>query len=187
MRKMPVPVDAINRRELEDRADVTPAQLIAELRLVGPKAIRTRRNLPGFIRALRIPALPMPGKMSMAYLVDVVYPRDQWMHRMDLCRATGQDWIANPDHDRRLLDLIIRDMTYTPAGGYAVALNVTGPLNAAYRFGHSEPAAEIDIDFIELNRRASGRTSADEALASAQVRGDESVARAFLDACEVLY
>lgn len=187
MKEADVPVDAINRREVEDRADKTPRQLIDELRLVGPKAVRNRKRLPGLLRRIRIPAKPMPGKMSMAYLADVVYSRDQWMHRMDLCRATGKAWVSNPAHDRRLMDLIVLDMAETMDGKYAVLLNVTNGLNASYRFGSGEPRAEIDIDLTTINRRSSDRINAEEALDLAQVRGDRDLALEFLRDCEVLY
>ena len=39
-------VDAMNARQLADRAGCTPGELISELRSVGPKAIRTRQRLP---------------------------------------------------------------------------------------------------------------------------------------------
>lgn len=185
--KTDVPVDAINRRELEDRAGQTPAQLIAELHAVGPKAVRNRRNLPGLLRRLHIPAKPMPGTMSMAYLTDVIYPRDQWMHRMDICRATGKPWTSNPDHDLRLLDLIIRDMAQQMAGRYPVALHITGPLQAQYHFGAGAPRTTITIDLFTLNRRASGRITAEEAAQAAQINGDEALAHEFLHHCEVLY
>jgi uncharacterized protein (TIGR03083 family) len=187
MRTTDVPVDAINRREVEDREGMTPRQLIDELHRVGPKAVRTRRNLPGILRSIRIDAKPMPGKMSMAYLVDVVYPRDQWMHRMDICRATGKTWVANPDHDRRLLDLIMLDVAKTLAGRLAIVVNITGALTTSYRFGTGEPEAEIDMDFIEFNRRSSLRTTTDEAMQITTVRGSEAVARDFVENCLVLY
>lgn len=187
MKDADVPVDAINRRELEDRADKTPQQLIDELREVGPKAIRNRKNLPVPLRIIKIPALPMPGKMSMAYLADIVYPRDQWMHRIDLCRATGKAFVNNSSHDRRLLDLIMRDIALTLDGRLNIVVNITGAATASYRFGKGDPQAELDIDFIEFNRRSSERTTTDEALAVSQVRGDAAVAREFLDKCLVLY
>lgn len=187
MRTMDVPIDAINRRELEDRADKTPSQLIDELRDVGPKAIRNRKRLPGFLRKIKIDAKPLPGKMTFAYLVDVIYSRDQWMHRMDICRATGKPWVINPDHDRRLLDLIIRDMALTLAGRLSVIVNVTGALIASYRFGSGEPQAEVEIDLFTLNRRSSGRITADETLEMTQVHGDQAAAKDFLENCEVLY
>ena len=45
-------VDLINQRQVEDRAQVTVSELIAELEEQGTKAITTRQRLPGFMRAL---------------------------------------------------------------------------------------------------------------------------------------
>lgn len=182
-----VTVDAINKRQLEDRKNQSPQDHIAELREVGLKAVRTRKNLPEILRRIPIPAQPMPGMMSLAYLVDVIYPRDQWMHRMDICRATGKTLVINPKHDGRLLDLVALDIARTLAGKVSIGVNVTGAVTASYRFGSSDPQAEIDIDFLALNRRASMRITADEAFQMVHIRGDEAVAKAFLQGCPVLY
>lgn len=187
MRKMDVPIDAINRRQLEDRASKTPQALIDEFREVGPKAVRTRKNLPKLLRKIRMAKSPMPGKMSVAYLADVVYPRDQWIHRMDICRATGKTLTTTPEHDGRLLDLVMLDIAESLAGILAITVNVTGALTASYRFGTGEPQAELDIDYLALNRRASMRITAEEALQSVVIRGDQQIAKNFLETCPVLY
>lgn len=183
--QMPVPVDAINRREVEDRQHMSPPELIAELREVGEKAVRNRQRLPEFLRKIEIPASPMPGKMSFAYLADVVYPRDQWMHRMDLCRATGKAWDSHPEHDARLMALIMLDIAKNLAGRLNLVVHVTGV--QSYRFGQGASQAELTIDLLTLNRRSSGRINADEALKLAEVAGDWAVAKNFLESCEVLY
>lgn len=185
--KTVVTVDALNRRQLEDRAGTAPRELITELREVGPKAVRTRQNLPGLIRKIRIPAQPMPGTMSLAYLVDVIYPRDQWMHRMDICRATGKTLVITPGHDERLLDLVMLDIATKLEGKFALIVNITGALTASYRLGNSEPQAEMDVDYQALNRRSSGRITTDAALTGVTIRGDQAVAAGFLRDCEVLY
>lgn len=187
IRATDVPIDAINRRQLEERAGRTPQQLIHELHTTGLKAVRTRQKLPGLLRRLRIPARPMPGSMSIAYLVDVIYPRDQWMHRMDICRATGKTLAISPDHDGRLLDLVMLDIARTLAGSLALTVNVTGALTAAYRLGSGAARAELDIDYLTLNRRSSMRITADEAAQEVVKRGDHAVAEAFLQNCAVLY
>ncbi|MCB9456992.1 MAG: maleylpyruvate isomerase family mycothiol-dependent enzyme [Anaerolineaceae bacterium] len=185
--KTAVTVDALNRRQLEDRAGTAPRDLITELSEVGPKAVRTRRNLPGLIRKIRIPAQPMPGTMSLAYLVDVIYPRDQWMHRMDICRATGKTLVITPGHDERLLDLVMLDIATKLGGKFALIVNITGALATSYRLGSSEPQAEIDMDYRAINRRSSGRITPDAALTDVAIRGDKAVAADFLRECEVLY
>lgn len=182
-----VSVDGVNIRQLEDRVDKSPQELIAELQKVGPKAVNTRRSVPNLVRKINIPAQPMSGFMSIGYLLDVIYPRDQWMHRMDICRATGKPLVITPGHDHRLLDLVMRDVARTLGGNLAIQVNITGALTAGYRFGEATPAAEIDIDYLTFNRRASMRINADEALKSTIIRGEETIARQFLQDCPVLY
>lgn len=185
--KAPVKVDAINRVQLENRAGVAPGDLISEFRQVAPRAIQIRKNLPGFMRSIRADLGPPCGKAPVAYLMDTIYPRDQWMHRMDICRATGKDFVVTPGHDGRLLDLVMVDIAQVLAGSVRIQVNVTGALSATYRFGDGEPEAEIDIDFRTLNRRSSARLSVADTLPEVTVRGDQSLAQTFLERCEVLY
>ncbi len=185
--KTSVAVDGINKRQLEDRAGQTPQQLVDELREMGPKAVQIRKNLPGVLRAIRMPAQPMPGWMSVGYLIDVIYPRDQWMHRMDICRATGKSLLTTPVHDGRLMDLVMRDIAEKLDGSIPVIVTITGALDASYRFGSAEPAAELEIEYTTMNRRASGRIAVDATLAAAHTQGDEALARRFLENCEILY
>ncbi|MBI1879198.1 MAG: hypothetical protein HYR94_13425 [Chloroflexi bacterium] len=46
-------VDVVNDLQVADRAQSIPAELIAELRRVGPQAIASRQGIPAFIRGLR--------------------------------------------------------------------------------------------------------------------------------------
>ena len=88
-------VDGINKRQILDRADRTPAELMAEFRAVAPKATRTRQRLPALLRNLRLPLGPPLGTAPLHYLTDNIYTRDQWMHRYDLCAATGKEMVAH--------------------------------------------------------------------------------------------
>src|SRR5712692_9807606 len=81
-------LDAINQIQVDDRTNATPADLLAELREVGPRAIATRKRLPAIVRAVRLP-LPLLGVAPIGYVTDLIYTRDMWMHRLDICRATG--------------------------------------------------------------------------------------------------
>ena len=87
-------VDGMNERQLADRAGRTPDQLISELRAVGPKGIRTRQRLPWPLRKLPIPWGPPLGTTPVDYLTDLIYTRDTWMHRADICRAAGMRMVG---------------------------------------------------------------------------------------------
>ena len=103
-------IDGINQRQVEDRAEATPNDLIAELREVGPKAIRTRQRLPGLLRAIPVPFGPPLGTVPIGYMTDLIYVRDMWMHRVDICQATGREMALTPDHDGRIIALVMRDL-----------------------------------------------------------------------------
>jgi len=42
--------------------------------------------------------------------LDVIYPRDTWSHRLDICRATNRPFLQTAVHDGRLLALVVRDL-----------------------------------------------------------------------------
>ncbi|HET9492744.1 MAG TPA: maleylpyruvate isomerase family mycothiol-dependent enzyme, partial [Chloroflexia bacterium] len=94
------PVDYVNAVQVDDRAARTTEELIAEMRAAGPKALRTRYRVPKPVRLLRVPAGPF-GLISAEYLLDTIYPRDMWMHRLDISRATGREMVTTPEHDGR--------------------------------------------------------------------------------------
>ncbi len=102
-----LPVDVVNQRQVEDRANASAAELIAELEEMGPKAIATRQRLPAFLRALRMPFGPPLGFVRFDYLTDLIYPRDTWSHRLDVCRATGREMVLTPDHDGQIIALVM--------------------------------------------------------------------------------
>ncbi|HXV42941.1 MAG TPA: maleylpyruvate isomerase N-terminal domain-containing protein, partial [Anaerolineae bacterium] len=136
-----ITVDAINDLQVADRIRAMPAELIAELREVGPKAIANRQRIPAFIRGLRfdpqsflyawrpldfLRALRWPygptvaafkhdeqavrGIMRLDYIIDLIYIRDTWMHRIDICLATGRGMVLTDEHDGRMMALIMRDL-----------------------------------------------------------------------------
>src|SRR5260370_32673493 len=121
-------LESLNQIQVDDRACATPAALIDELQTVGPRAFATRARLPVLLRALRVP-LPALGIVPIGYLTDLIYTRDMWMHRLDLCRATQREMVLTPEHDGRIVALVIRDLVrkLTPRiGGRAVAYELTG-------------------------------------------------------------
>jgi uncharacterized protein (TIGR03083 family) len=181
----PVKVDAVNRLQVEDRADHTPEELVAELREVGPKAVRTRHRIPWIVRSIPMPPMPPLGVVPIGYLLDIIYPRDEWMHRADLCRATGRKMLLTPDHDARIVELVLLDMAKNVRDLPAVDLILTGDIEMAYRFGKGEAMATITMDLIEFNRLASERITPDEA--PAVINGNAATARVFLENCAVVY
>lgn len=184
------PVDGTNKLQLEERADKEPAALVAEFRTSGQIAVHKRQQLPWLVRKIHIPMGSL-GFASFEYLMDVIYPRDQWMHRYDICAATNRKMEITAAHDGRMVELVLLDIARKlkkQAAAPTVALQLTGAHQAEYCFGKgAAPDCTLAMDFFDFNLRASGRIDSDAALQQATVSGDREAAAWFLQNCEVPY
>lgn len=175
-------VDAMNARQVADRAGASTEELIAELREVGPKAVRRRSRLPWLLRKIPVPFGPPLGTAKIEYLTDVIYPRDTWMHRADICRATGKSFVQTAEHDGRMVALVVRELADHLRGtlnGASVVFELRGAAGGRYRIGDaSEPAATITMDVLNFSRLASERITTDEVQNAglAEIAGDAHVA-----------
>lgn len=179
-------VDGTNRLQIEERANLSTAEVIAEFRQSGPIAIKNRQKLPWLMRQI-----PIPVVGNFGYLMDIIYPRDEWMHRYDICAATGKQMVITPEHDGRLLDLVLLDIANKlkpQLAGRTIVLHITGALSGTYQLGSStEPDCTLTIDLFDFHLRASERISAAEAMRRTAVSGDQSTAHWFLNSATVLY
>jgi uncharacterized protein (TIGR03083 family) len=186
-----VAIDGINRREVEDRADAPPAALIEELREAGPKAIRNRQRVPWPVRVIPIPFGPPLGTASIGYLTDLIYGRDMWMHRLDICRATGREMALTADHDGRIVALVMRDLgrkLHSQLGERTIRVELTGLAGGIFDFGSgSEPTATIRMDALDFTWLTSERMTVDEAISMASTDGDPEHVKWFLDCSDVPY
>jgi len=183
-------LDRMNQIQVDDRASVTLAALIDELRIVGPRAIATRERLPASLRAFRVP-LPALGIVPIGYLTDLIYTRDMWMHRFDICRATGHEMIQTSHHDGRITALVVRDLArkLTPKlRDRAVAYELTGISGGCWSLGENvRPIATITMEVFDFHLFASGRLPANEISSYTSVVGDEQIAHLALDNTHVPY
>lgn len=181
--------DLISSIQVADRAARTPAELIAELRAAGRRTIANRQRVPWPLRRARIPH-PLVGHFDLGYLFDIIYTRDTWMHRLDICRATGRSMALTGEHDGRIVALVMRDLAHTVApklGGQAVAVELAGPAGGAWQIGPGTPLSTIRMDTLDFNVLASGRFSFEAGRARAVVEGDVALAEDALRACQALY
>jgi hypothetical protein len=191
MKEVNDPVDGINRLQLEERTGKSGEELVAEFRRNGQVAVHNRQNLPWILRKLRAPMGPVLGLTAIEYLLDTLYPRDQWMHRYDICAATGKKMVVTPEHDGRIVALVVRDIARKiqgQLGQRSVALQLAGEIGGEFVFGR--PGAvdcTIEMDVFDFNLRASGRISAEEARKRTTIRGDQATGQWFLDIMEVVY
>jgi uncharacterized protein (TIGR03083 family) len=147
-------VDGMNAVQVQERADATPDQLVSDLAASGARAVRRRSGLPAVLRALPLPFGPPLGTKPLGYLMDCIYTRDAWMHRVDISRATGRPLRLSADHDGRIVADVVAE--WARGHGKPFRLTLTGPAGGAWSQGDGEA---ITIDAVEFCRIVSGRAS----------------------------
>lgn len=188
-------LDAWNQSQVDLRREYSPQQLIAEINDHVAASLRGRDRIPGFVRGITLPAPGLDQPRSMGYVFDLIYTRDMWMHRMDICHATGRDMPMDSDHDQRMVALIVRDLAQKAVKGVSgrtALLDLSGPAGGCYRIGSDTQAqTTLKMDIPTFGLLTSGRVKAANLLTDSRVHisGDMAFGRTVLDFCEnrVLY
>jgi len=158
-------IDALTGLQVDERQQMTPEQIIARFAARAPKAASGRRRTPGFIRrrtmSERQPVDGIDETWTIGFLVDIILTRDPWMHRGDICRATGADHVLTAEHDGVLVADVAAE--WTARHGQPCTLHLTGPAGGSWKTGDGGPL--IETDAIEFCRVISGRGHADGLLA----------------------
>ncbi|MDI9637071.1 maleylpyruvate isomerase family mycothiol-dependent enzyme [Geitlerinema splendidum] len=177
-------LDAWNQSQVDLRRDLSPAELIAEIRHHASDSLRNRsRIIPGLLRDIPLPLPGLDQPRSLAYVIDLIYTRDMWMHRADICTATGRTMDMDGTYDARQVALIIRDLAQKAVhglGGYSAELTISGAPGGSFRIGSgAAPEAVVAMDAITLGELTSGRAKAAELLSSGRISqsGDLELAR----------
>jgi len=181
--------DAINERQLADRAAKPPAELIAELNQAGDAAIRNWAYGFRLVKPFGIPH-PVAGWLGLRHLMLVVHSRDTWIHRLDICRATGRPFEQTRQHDGRINELVVRDLARSlqrKLDRKAIALELEGIAGGRWRIGDGDPAATIRMDTLDFNIYASGRFTYEQAASRATFSGDLAHAERAFRGFAVLY
>jgi len=184
-----LPEDAINAFQLRERVSKTPAELMAELRQAGPVAARKWAYHFRLIKPIGIPH-PVGGYLTVQHLMWIIHSRDTWMHRLDICRATGREFYQTPEHDGRIVALVMRDVERCLRGklnGQAVIFDLSGVAGGIWQVGSGAAQATIHMDALDFNILASGRFSYEEGRARASLNGDVALAELALEKTLVLY
>ncbi len=155
---------ALSAVQVAERLDLTPAQLVERFSAVIPAVVRGRSRLPALVRRARIGVDgPVVEKWSVGYLVDVIYLRDAWMHRIDVARATGATPVLAREHDGRIVADVVRE--WAGRHGEPFTLTLTGA--AGGRFATPGRGAEsMTLDAVEFCRVLAGRSPANGLLAT---------------------
>ncbi len=184
-----LPEDAINELQVAERAGKSPAELIAELKRVGPVTIHKWAHQFRLIKPITV-RHPVGGWLSVRHLMWVIHSRDTWMHRLDICRATGRAFEQSPEHDGRIAALVMRDVAKYISGklnGRAIAFDLSGVAGGNWIVGAGEPAAVVKMDVLEFNIFVSGRASFEQARAQMTITGDAVFAESLLKDLLILY
>lgn len=155
---------ALSAVQVAERIDLTPAELTTRFATVAPRVVRKRRSLPALLRRVRMAIDgPVVEKWSLGYLVDTIYLRDAWMHRIDVTRATGAPLVLTAEHDGRIVTDIVAE--WARRHGRPFTLVLTGPAGGTFaaRGGSAEP---IVLDAVEYCRILGGRSPGDGLLAT---------------------
>ena len=161
-------LDALTSLQVEERAGMNPAQILARYRRIAPKASRGRRLTPRLIRRRTMPQLQIVGDheepWTIGYLVDVILTRDPWMHRVDISRATGAIPVLTPEHDGVLVANVVQE--WAQRHGLPFELKLAGPAGGSWSIGAG--GESIEADAVQFCRFVSGR-AAGEGLLTTQV------------------
>jgi uncharacterized protein (TIGR03083 family) len=163
--KAPVSIDFLTALQVRRNAGLTTAELTQRWRKLAPKAVRGRRRLSRVLHSRTMPEAQLVGdhleRWTFGYLVDVILTRDPFMHRLDICAATGLDPRATAEHDGFLVDDIVRE--WMQRHGQPCTLKLTGPAGGVWGGG----GERITLDAMEFCRKISGRGVATGLIATA--------------------
>ncbi len=143
---------------LGHREAMTPVAIISRLAAVAPKAVRARRRTPALVRwAVRLKNDPPfdAERWTYGYLVDTIFTRDMWMHRLDISRATERPMDVTAGHDGRLVADVVAE--WGRRHGRPFALTLTGRAGGQWRSG--EAGEDLRLDALDFCWIVAGRES----------------------------
>lgn len=150
-------LDAQTALHVREHAHLSPQEIAAALHEWAGRALAGRAGTTPEQRQAPYPTgFPGEGVWTRGYLLDVVLTRDQWMHRVDLCRATARQMILTPDHDGRIVADVVAD--WARRHDRPVTLYLDGPVGGGFSAGGG--GTKFQLDAVEFCRVLSGRDCA---------------------------
>jgi len=158
-------IDALNASQVRDRVDMTPEQLVDRLAAVAPRAVRSRRRTPAVMRkVVRLRQDPpfATERWPYGFLVDTIFTRDTWVHRLDISRATGREMTITQQHDGRIVAGVVAEWVHRH--GKPFTLNLSGAAGGSWHAGDGGELVELDA--LEFCWTVAGRAEGDGLLAT---------------------
>lgn len=146
-------VDGLNELQVRERADLTDAEVIAQVRAVGAKAVKGRFGTPLPMRYTPIPFGEPIGWKPVNYLLEVGFTRDVWAHRIDIHAAIDRPMELSPAHDGRLVADIVAE--WAELHGEPFELHLTGTAGGTFSQGNG--GEHVELDALEYIRTLTGR------------------------------
>ncbi len=158
---------ALSTLQVSERADLTPGQVVARLAAIAPRTVRGRTRTPALVRNHAKMAVdgPVIERWTLGYLIDTIYLRDLWMHRVDAAYAVNQPMELSAEHDGRIVADVVAE--WGRRHGKSFMLDLTGPAGGIYTHDRDLQEAEhISMDAVEFCRTLAGRQPATGLLAT---------------------
>ena len=136
--------------QVAEREALSPTELIERLQTIAPKTVKGRSRTPRPMRAMKIAIdAPVVEKWALGYLIDIIYLRDAWMHRVDTAGATGRELVLTREHDGRIVADVVAE--WARRHGQPFTLELTGPAGGSFTAGNGgEPTAIDAVEFCSL-------------------------------------
>jgi uncharacterized protein (TIGR03083 family) len=149
---------ALSSVQVSERVDLDPIQIVQRLAATSPKTVRGRSRTPALLRHHASLAVdgPVVERWKLGYLIDTIYLRDLWMHRIDAFYALGRQMELSADHDGRIVADVVAE--WARRHGKPFTLDLTGPAGGRYARSPDLPEADdLSLDAVEFCRTLAGR------------------------------
>jgi uncharacterized protein (TIGR03083 family) len=158
-------IDEITATQVRERTRLNTAELLDRFASAAPRAVRARRRVPSLLRtSARFKQDPPfdTERWTYGFLVDVIFTRDPWIHRVDISRATGREPGLTREHDGRVVANVVAE--WAGRHGQPFTLTLTGPAGGSWHSGRG--GEDIEIDAVEFCWILAGRASGAGLLAT---------------------
>ena len=151
-----IEVDPVSETQVRERRDLDPPVLRRRFDHAVPAAVAWRARWSRFAGGvpMRVGA-PVHETWPVHYLMDVIYTRDVWMHRVDISRAVGRAPHLTAEHDGRVVADVVTDWARRHRQPFALTLD--GPAGGRFKAGIE--GSHVASDAVEFCRTLSGRAT----------------------------